>query len=150
MEYRNENIVALMSFGKALIFICHTRPRWGKSGLIKTWFFFIFPDFFFLPDLKKKKKKIQIFFFFFFFFTNFFFFPILSRFSRFPSYVLYSSLFCPIFFRILSQFSYSKGGNVVRCHFSLRILFFFFYSRGAWSRGKQKTYFFFSAHYHPW
>ena len=125
------------------------------AGLIKTrfksvsrffLFFPIFSDFSFLPDLKKKKKKSR--FFFFFFLPFFFFFPIVSWFSRFfPSYFLYSSLFCPIFFPIFLL----ERGNVVRCHFfSPRILFFFFYSRGAWLRGKQKKLFFFSAHYHPW
>ena len=128
-----------------------------RTGLIKTrfksvsrffLFFPIFSWFFFSSRFKKKKKKKKkknpdFFFFVFFFVLDFFFFPILSWFPRFSPYFLYSSLFSP-------KFSYSKGGMLLDAIFSLRILFFFFfYSRGAWLREKRKTYFFFSAHYHP-
>ena len=66
--------------------------------------------------------------------------------SWFSPYFLYSSLFCPIF----RQFSYSKGGNVVRCHFPpVNPLLFFLLKGGVVEGGNKKT-FFFSAYYHPW
>ena len=116
------------------------------SGLIKTWFksvsrffFLFFLIFISFPIYKKKKKKT---FFFVFFLPIFFFFHILSWFFRFPSYFLYSSLFCSIFFQILSQFSYSKGGMLLDAIFSPRILFFFLIKGGV-VKGKTKNILFF-------
>ena len=125
-------------------------PRMGENGppipgLIKTRFqsvsrfFFLFPDFFFFP--------IKFFFFFnpdlfinFFFFTRFFFSSLF--YPDFPDSPLIFSIL-PYFALFFPQFSYSKGGNVIRCHFFPANPFLFFYSRGAWLRGKQKTYIFF-------
>ena len=81
--------------------------------------------------------------FFLFFLPDFFSFPILSWFSRFPSYFLFSALFFP-------NFLTRKGGMLLDAVFPCESSSSFF-SRGAWLRGKQKTnnFFFFSAHYHP-
>ena len=111
--------------------------------------------------LQKEKKRIQGFSFYLYpftgliktrfksvsrFFPDFFssslFYP---DFTDFP--IIFSNL--PYFALFFSQFSYSKGGILLDAIFPPRILFSFFYSRGAWLRGKQKTYFFFSAHFHP-
>ena len=94
-----------------------------------------FPDFFliffFFPDL--------IFFFFFFFyqfFSSSLFYP---DFTHFP--VIFSNL--PYFGLFFSQFSYSKGGNVVRCHFFPANPLLFSLLKGGVVVGENKKPFFF-------
>ena len=101
---------------------------------IFSWFFSFLPDL-----LKKKKKKILIFFFYQFVFLLPYFILIFLISLLFS----YSSLFFSQVFQILSQFSYSNGGNVVRLPFFPReSSSFFVLLEGGVVEGKTKKLFF--------
>ena len=129
--YKLLKSLLLIGYQQICHWFCHLslKKALGPTGLIKTRFKSVSQFFLIFPRLKKKKKKkIQI---FFFFLPIFLFFPFYPDFPDF----LYSSLFFPIFL-----FSYSKGGNVVRCHFPPAIPLFFLLKGGV-VEGKTKNLF---------
>ena len=126
MRYNQSNILLIASAYYKWkfvnnVFLC------DLTGLIKTRF--------------KSVSRFFFFFFFFtnFFFTNFFFLPYFILIFLIPPLFLYSSLFCPIF----SPFSYSKGGNFVRCHFFPANPLLSFLLKGGVVKGENKKPIFF-------
>ena len=106
-----------------------------EIGFPDFFFGFFLWFFFFLPDLKRRKRNP----FFFFFFYQIFFSSLC--YPDFPDFPLIFSIL-PYFALFFSNFLTRKGGMLLDAIFPRESSSFFFYSRGAWLRVKQKTYFF--------